>query len=275
MTWALEVEHDQLKPGERMCLVFLANCHNPIYGCFPSQGYLAEKLNVQRSTVGDYLTKLERLGLIRRAKKYDKATKQRENDRYFLLMGEAKSHVGISDIDPQKPCRDYPKSHVGISDSKLVKETLNTATSAREVLPPAEKQQQVFSEGFYEDLLQVLRVQPKGWWSPKKGPSHVAKWIAAGLSEDQILSVARANAATFTVPPDGPKALDTAMKAELAKAPAAAASAPASDWLAVMANNIKTFAYVPPSAVSIQRAQELLARSLVTTDDLRRHGIAH
>lgn len=299
--WLSRLSAEGIKNGAFRVLFHLAQSHSddkdPRIACFPSQATLMKRSGLSNGSLNNALNDLEEAGFIRRRRTTIKGTAKQ---RTFYILGcdfPMLDHLP-EDIDEdgfideianstrlefaptklQKSEEQTPKkggSKLQPAGEDNIKDNINTTTAAVEIASATgSEQQQGCSEGFYADLLQTLHVQPEGWWAPKKGLAHVRKWLDAGLTEDQILSAARANASAFAVPPDGPKALDTAMRAELAKAPAGAAPASAGDWFASMAEKIKTLAYVHPSAVTIQRANELLKRGLVGTDDLRRHGIA-
>jgi DNA-binding MarR family transcriptional regulator len=112
--WAFELP--SLSCTQKMVLLCLANCHHPVFGCFPSQAYIAEVCNIDRATVNRALNELVSRGLIQRERDHDEQTKKRKSTRYYLAFeGEkAMSHSA------QKPCRILHKSHVAQCDTKLV-----------------------------------------------------------------------------------------------------------------------------------------------------------
>ena len=120
------------------------------------------------------------------------------------------------------------------------------------------------------------RARPGKWWTGPQATAHVAGWIALGLTEAQILAVARKSREKQPEAPEGPKALDAAMDraATAASAPAAPAPASPDDVLAFWADKIRNASFVAASAIKIDMANELLRRGLVAVDDLRRRGIA-
>lgn len=132
--------------------------------------------------------------------------------------------------------------------------------------PP--KAHEEVSDDFYSELLQVLRVTPKGWWAEKKGKAHVAKWFALGLTEAQILAVAKQNAKEHAVPPTGPLPLDDAMQAALG-----AKTLDEDAILAGWAEWLNGEGYVPVSAITPARARQLIELKLVSPDVLARRGI--
>jgi hypothetical protein len=62
--WALEQRG--LKPVAKIILFYLADCHNPIHGCFPSQEWLVEHVEICRSSLNTHLAALEQSGHIER-----------------------------------------------------------------------------------------------------------------------------------------------------------------------------------------------------------------
>lgn len=64
--WAFDQPeiHSDMKPSEWAVLVVLADCHNPVNGCFPSQDYICRRTNLGERAVRDQLTRLRERGLI-------------------------------------------------------------------------------------------------------------------------------------------------------------------------------------------------------------------
>lgn len=64
--WAFDQPelHADMKPSEWAVLMVLADCHNPVYGCFPSQEFICRKTNLAERAVRDQLGKLRDRGLI-------------------------------------------------------------------------------------------------------------------------------------------------------------------------------------------------------------------
>lgn len=82
--WA--VEQRGMKPIAKVLLWHLADCHNPVMGCFPTQEYLAERCEISRASVNRYLVELEESGLIRRTQRVDEQTKRQLPTRYLLAF---------------------------------------------------------------------------------------------------------------------------------------------------------------------------------------------
>lgn len=64
--WAFDQPelHRDMKPSEWAVLMVLADCHNPVNGCFPSQEYICSKTNLGERAVRDQLSHLRARGLI-------------------------------------------------------------------------------------------------------------------------------------------------------------------------------------------------------------------
>lgn len=64
--WAFDQPelHRDMKPSEWAVLMVLADCHNPVNGCFPSQEYICAKTNLGERAVRDQLCRLRERGLI-------------------------------------------------------------------------------------------------------------------------------------------------------------------------------------------------------------------
>jgi hypothetical protein len=64
--WAFDQPelHRDMKPSEWAVLMVLADCHNPVNGCFPSQDYICQKTNLAERAVRDQLARLRERGLI-------------------------------------------------------------------------------------------------------------------------------------------------------------------------------------------------------------------
>lgn len=129
--WA--IQQRGLKPATKIVLWHLADCHNPAYGCFPTQAYLAEACEMHRDTVNEHLAILEKRGLIRRERDVDPATRRQRPTRYHLLM-EGEKPVSETPTRPcgqpaksdDEPCRNSGGSRVGNSDTNLVKEPVRS-----------------------------------------------------------------------------------------------------------------------------------------------------
>jgi hypothetical protein len=72
-----------LSPYQKVVLYKLADCHNPSYGCFPSQEYLCDECEVSPRALRDSLNALEDMGLIKRERINSKGG-QRQGTRYYL-----------------------------------------------------------------------------------------------------------------------------------------------------------------------------------------------
>jgi len=84
--WAFDQPqiHRDMKPSEWAVLMVLADCHNPIYGCFPSQDYICDNTNLKERSVREQLNRLRERGLIN----WDAAREngKRGSNRYKLAF---------------------------------------------------------------------------------------------------------------------------------------------------------------------------------------------
>lgn len=64
--WAFDQPelHADMKPSEWVVLMVLADCHNPIHGCYPSQEYICSRTNLGERAVRYQLERLRDRGLI-------------------------------------------------------------------------------------------------------------------------------------------------------------------------------------------------------------------
>lgn len=281
--------------------------------CFPSQVRLAEDACISRASLNTQLAELEALGYFTRLVEVDPATKRQRPTRYNLNIGffpapvdpegtdDGSAEGGVSDRADGKavsknwtrentgavskkqaePCPDFDESRVQNLDTNPVRLTrkLNpTSAGEREAAPEAEQQQvsSKFSSGFLADLLGALGVdlrEPGKWWSGDRAEAHIAGWLALGLTEDQILAAARKSRERHAAAPDGPKALDSAMKAA-ALQPKPEAPASQDSILAFWAERLNAGAFVAASSIKISLANALIQRGLVSSEILRSRGIA-
>lgn len=82
--WVFELPADTVSNSEFRILCHLADCHTVQHGCFPSQAYLRAATGVSNGTLNNALKALERKGLIRRHRIWDKGSKRQLPTRYIL-----------------------------------------------------------------------------------------------------------------------------------------------------------------------------------------------
>lgn len=82
--WAVTVRG--ISCAEARILWHLADCHNPVEGCFPSQEYLADACEIDVRSVRRHLDSLRGKGMINWAEQRD--GKYRKNNRYALAFEE-------------------------------------------------------------------------------------------------------------------------------------------------------------------------------------------
>lgn len=73
-----------MKPGEWAVLMVLADCHNPVNGCFPSQEYISRKTNLTDRTVREQLARLKARALVNWSA--ERADGRQAANRYMLAF---------------------------------------------------------------------------------------------------------------------------------------------------------------------------------------------
>lgn len=302
-----------LNASEKLVLLYLADRHNPDYGCFPSQQRLAEDAEVSRRTVGSALDSLEEKGLIRRERRVDPRTRRQMTTRYILAFEPeftqepcAESAHGAEGTEKEQeagpcaesahgsrvqsatePCAIHDESRVQILHTNLVREPLREPVKEEE----GARARDPVSEDFFAELLAALGLDAAalpGWWQGWPPREHVRRWRDdLGLDEEAILAVAEASRRDHPEPPDGPKALDRAMEraAQPKRGSATGSGAnrsrkrddgpPPSDdeRAAYYAEMVNSDRFLPPSMIGNVMRDTLLARGLVTPERLRQRGV--
>jgi hypothetical protein len=308
--WA--IQQRGLKPATKIVLWFLCDRHNPDFGCFPTQARLADDAEMSISALNEHLTRLEELRLIHRVRVHDPRTHKRQATRYILgfedgfpqepspetgdgLSGTEEEqgddptpdsgHGAISGFSA-KPSPDFAQSHLRNPETNLVREPLSKPVKEEEDAQARE----AISDWFFGKLLEALGLDPAalpGWWQGWPPRLHVQRWCdELGLTEAEILEAAEGSRQEHPEPPDGPKALDRVMqraaqrKADTAaqrrrtpKASPGLSNQPIADLPAFYAEIVNSGRYLPVSAISNSMRDTLLARGLVTLEQLRERGV--
>lgn len=280
-----------LRPSAKLVLLALADCHNPVYGCFPSQAFLADVCEINRDTVNEALSLLEEKGLIRRERSVDPVTRRQRSTRYKLAFEDdfdraesaenpvseipTQTTKAVSDF-PAEPCRKKPESRVGISDTNLVREPLREPVSAR-----AHSDGSTGSGNLVAFEL-FWQTHPK----PRNRERSLALWLGAeksGIDTQRIIDAAKRYR-------DGSKGKDSRYLAaadnwleqrrwEDAGAQAQPAMSPDDKVRAIaataemLAGRVRDGAKVAPSAWTPAVVAIIQAKSLLTTDQMRRAGV--
>ena len=190
------------------------------------------------------------------------------------------SHFG------QNSCLKNGDSRVSKWDTNLVREPLS-----KQVKEEDARARETAFDVFFGKLLAALGFDPDGtlpgWWQGWPPREHVQRWIDdLRLSETEILEAAEASRQEHPAPPDGPKALDRIMqrcaqrKADVksrgrrkAQKPAKPKHQPIADMPAFYADWVNSEKYLPSSAISNSMRDRMLARGLVTPQQLRERGV--
>jgi len=297
--WA--IQQRGLKPATKIVLWFLCDRHNPDFGCFPTQAWLAEDAEMSISALNEHLATLEDLRLNHRIRVKDLRTHRRLPTRYILGFEQGfpqkpapESGGGFVEImeENDTPSPDFRQSHLRNPEYNLVREPLTKPVKEEEDAAARE----IDFDRFFAELLNALGLDPNGtlpaWWQGWPARSHVRRWIDdLGLTEDRIIETATETRRDHPAPPDGPKALDRAMeRAAKRDAQVAAASPqaptgkrqpkrsegarPSADELAAFyADMVNSDRYLPANAISNTIRDAMLSRGLVTPERLRARGV--
>lgn len=286
-SWAFQQRG--LKPGAKLVLLALADCHNPAQGCYPSQAFLADACELNRDTVNVHLAGLEKAGLIRRIRSVHPKTKRQQSTRYKLAFeadfdnpepapeepapkaAKRPAKVdsaprAVSEI-PAEPCRNFRQSRVGISDTNLVKEPVMEPVVQSGAVAPAKIDFEAFWKAY---------PRPK---DREACEALFAEAVASGVSPGWIVSAAE----KYRAENRGNKPFylahsDNWLKAKRWSEYPAEAQAPSrfdqiEATAAWMAGKIREGSFVHPSGVSPALAAIMVQRSMVTRDQLRKIGV--
>lgn len=137
-----------LKPGCRIVLLMLADCHNPAHGgAFPSQEWLSAECEVPRSTLNVYLDELEKRGLIAREQRRQKGSQKQERTRYYFPFEPEFQRFSAQEPSPEtghgegseaesrnagEPSPENGESRVQNLDSNPVREPVKEPVTERE-----------------------------------------------------------------------------------------------------------------------------------------------
>lgn len=148
-----------MKPGEWAVLVVLANCHNPVFGCFPSQAYLARKTNLKERAVRDQLVRLRERGLIDWEETRDEG--HRGSNRYALAFEDDFQPAKIAGRATGKKLQEQPAKNDTSNRQNLPADIIEpvreeslreSLTRAREAAPGSGNERE--SEGGYSGSAQ-------------------------------------------------------------------------------------------------------------------------
>jgi len=120
-----------MKPNEWAVLMVLADCHNPINGCFPSHDYIVRKTNLSERSVRDQLARLRDRGLI--AWDEMREVGRRCVNRYQLSFEPDFQPANLAGGDPAEPPANFAGGATGKSE---LSPPANRDASHRQNLPP-------------------------------------------------------------------------------------------------------------------------------------------
>ena len=126
--WAFQQKG--LRPAQKVVLLYLADRHNPDYGCFPSQHRLALDCEMSRASLNTQLRQLEERNLIRRIRSRDRHSGQHVRTRYILGFEDGFDQTPSSETG-HGPCPEYAQNRVQNLDTNLVIEPVRLTTRAQ------------------------------------------------------------------------------------------------------------------------------------------------
>ena len=127
-SWAFQQKG--LRPAQKVVLLYLADHHNPDYGCFPSQHSLARDCEMSRASLNTQLRELEERGLIRRIRIRDPHSGQHMRTRYILGFEDGFDQ-SPSPESGHGPCPDFAQNRVQNLDSNNVIEQVRMTSRAQ------------------------------------------------------------------------------------------------------------------------------------------------
>jgi hypothetical protein len=308
--WA--IQQRGLMPATKIVLWFLCDRHNPDFGCFPTQARLADDAEMSISALNEHLAKLEELRLIHRVRTHDPRTHKRQATRYILGFEEGfpqeptpESGHGFCGTEEEqhaeptpdfgdraisgfsvKPTPDFAQSHLRNPETNLVREPLSKPVKEEE---DARARDFDFDQ-FFEGLILALGLDPAalpGWWQGYPPRLHIQRWrTELGLTVAEIVATAKDTRKDHPEPPDGPKALDRAMRRAAQrktddagrnrhkrKHDPVSTAKPIVDLPVFYADIINSDRYLPVSAINNTVRDAMLGRGLVTPERLRMRGV--
>lgn len=192
--WA--IKQRGLKPATKIVLFYLADRHNPDYGCFPSQKTLAEDAEMSERSVRDHLDILEQMGLIQRISEQDGG--RFKSTRYVLAfepdfqrqnLPSAKSASGKNEQPPAANSAGLQRQNL---PTNPVKEPCKETSKA------ARDRVAVMQGRIVEALgLTGRELNTRGTFVVKGMDVHnltasLEVWAKHGLTDDQIILAIRA-----------------------------------------------------------------------------------
>jgi hypothetical protein len=290
-----------------MVLFYLADRHNPDYGCFPTQSTLAADTEMSVASVNNHLNALEDMGLIRRVQRVDRKTGKQLSTRYILGFEEGFTpkpslnlgvgqngttqeqetagdwdadvdQLGDNSLDIASPdSKNGPEPTPSFEANRLQNLESNPVSEPiKEPVKEEDAQARDEFNSFFQSVLFAVGFKPgaelPGWWQGDSARNHVKGWQRLGLSRESILEVAEKSRKDHPEPPDGPKGLDRAMERAAKEKPgkgSAKAKASPEEVLAFWADLVNGNGPLVPGSVSPTMRQSLLSKGLVTEARLR------
>lgn len=288
--WAFK--EPELKTSEKIALVGLANFADEYGVCYPRQSTLCEYCSLAERTLRAALSELERRKLIMRLERRRPDGSRRSDvyllvgfsGKKPILPSEDHAVLSPQDIVAMIDQWDSKWQDLPVDDPDLfggqegASEEASTGKSCRtnrQISPdqPAnlagiystepsigiEDEARASAPAFSDFVLGICREvgdpqlsEKKFWKLEAENGAFIEAWRKAGLSDDEILEVARSHAQNMPDPPHGPKGLDPAMRRK------AEEKRPASSKKSAKAAQAKPVASADPKAIMRGRAGRIL-----------------
>ncbi|MGS4945541.1 helix-turn-helix domain-containing protein [Meridianimarinicoccus sp. RP-17] len=285
-----------LGPSAKLVLMYLADHHNPSYGCFPMQVTLAHECEMSRSSINNQLAKLEDMGLIRRVRQIDDRTGKQLATRYILGFEKEFAQVPCPDVghgetgteeehegDPcpdtghgsvskisTSPCPNSGPSRVQNLDTNPVREPLKEPVTR----VPAREGDFSFDDFWEVYPRPVERAAAERAWRDaiKRGADPAALVAAAeALANEDVEERFRKKPANWLR--DGGWADGGAPGATCASGRSGAPPATLQERAAFWAAKIRAGVFVAPSAIGGELARAMIEGGHVDRADLRKIGV--
>lgn len=221
-----------LDPHEKLVMLALADHADDAGVCYPSIARLCERTGMKERGVQMVLKRLREKRMVQ----VQVGGGRRATSLYRIIANPAlDAGKGISaNPAPDAPAHEKPRIQNPVSDAETPHSTaLNPAPGAPEpsgtvrveVGAGREREPALLSR-----VLEAVGLNPNDrlptHWMPPTADMHVQRWVSAGIPADTVVEIAAENRKRHPDPPNGPKALDHAMRAWLAASAAPAFSAP-------------------------------------------------
>ena len=223
---------------EMICLMHEASPygHLLIHGQTPNEGQLASLTGIPSAELPHLMAELERHGVYSRTKEgviysrklvrmASKSAKSRRNGklggnptlRKDTVISGSVNLQDNGDDKPQKPEARSQKKESSSSSSSADAPARDPPTENPQPVPqPVEWSLPEDAYRLYDSVMAAVglanAIRIPTYWMPPTAVIEVCRWRGLGLTDDEIVEVAKGSRKHHTGPPDGPMALNRAMK---------------------------------------------------------------